>query len=301
MTTENKRLTRIAPTPSGYLHRGNGYAFLLTWLWAKTAGADLLLRIDDADRARFRIEYLEDIFICLDLLDIDYQIGPTGPTDFEAQWSQRFRDDLYQQALGKLKEADLLYACSCSRRDYPTNAAYPCICLERQGPLDQKEVSWRLKTPARLRPILQNFQGKTRAYPISDALKYAILRRKNGAAAYQLTSVCDDHYFGVSHIVRGADLFESSIFQLYLSNLLYPNSKSWKMHHHPLITEVDGRKLSKSQQSPPLREILEHPSSRSAFFTAFGNWLGLSEHLDSPRDLKAALPENFRLPQAEMK
>ncbi|MEM6770864.1 MAG: glutamate--tRNA ligase family protein, partial [Bacteroidota bacterium] len=92
---------RIAPTPSGYLHQGNLANFLLNTKLA--GGADLLLRIDDLDRARFRQEYLEDIFRCVRKLGLPINEGPTGAKDFARLWSQEHRMDHYANALNSLR------------------------------------------------------------------------------------------------------------------------------------------------------------------------------------------------------
>ena len=104
--------TRLAPTPSGYLHRGNLFSFALTWLLARKDGLQILLRIDDMDRARFRPEYLEDIFRSLDSLGINYDEGPSGPDDFHSRWSQMHRRELYDYALSQMRQDQLLFACT---------------------------------------------------------------------------------------------------------------------------------------------------------------------------------------------
>jgi glutamyl-tRNA synthetase len=83
--------TRIAPTPSGYLHLGNAYSFLLTKALAKKHGAKILLRIDDLDRDRYRPEYVEDIFATLDFLEIKIDQGPKNSKEMESTWSQVHR------------------------------------------------------------------------------------------------------------------------------------------------------------------------------------------------------------------
>ena len=81
-------VSRLAPTPSGYLHLGNAVNFVLTWLLTRQAGGVLHLRIDDLDRARLRPAYLENIFRVIDWLGLDYDHGPTGPDDFLRHHSQ---------------------------------------------------------------------------------------------------------------------------------------------------------------------------------------------------------------------
>ena len=98
--------TRLAPTPSGLLHPGNGVSFLVTWALARAAGGWILLRVDDLDGDRYRPEYLEDIFRTIDWLGIDYDAGPKNIADFEQHWSQHLRIPQYNDYLHQLREKD---------------------------------------------------------------------------------------------------------------------------------------------------------------------------------------------------
>jgi glutamyl-tRNA synthetase len=111
--------TRIAPTPSGFLHAGNAVNFLITHELARAARGTLLLRIDDLDAERARPEYLDDIFRSLEWLGIDWDEGPTGPEDFLRNWSQRSRIERYSELLLGLRKGGHLYACECSRKAVP--------------------------------------------------------------------------------------------------------------------------------------------------------------------------------------
>ena len=95
--------TRIAPTPSGLLHEGNGTSFILTYALARAHQGQVVLRIDDLDAERMRLEYLDDIFRTLDWLGIDWDEGPSSVADFQLNWSQHHRLDLYQNILEKLR------------------------------------------------------------------------------------------------------------------------------------------------------------------------------------------------------
>ncbi len=140
--------TRIAPTPSGWLHPGNGISFLFTWALARSQGAGIWLRIDDLDTERSRPEYIEDIFRTIDWLGIDYDQGPTGPDDFNKRFSQHLRLDLYQNNLDILRNKGYLYACSCSRkaiRDLSGSSVYPGICRDKGLDMDGAGVAWRVR------------------------------------------------------------------------------------------------------------------------------------------------------------
>src|SRR3569833_164758 len=107
--------TRLAPTPSGYLHLGNVFSFLQTIRLAAHTGARLFLRIDDLDRERADVRYVQDVFDTLDLLGVTWDEGPRGVADFEAVWSQVHRMGLYRSALEDLRQRGVLFACNCSR------------------------------------------------------------------------------------------------------------------------------------------------------------------------------------------
>ena len=96
-------ISRIAPTPSGYLHLGNAFNFLFTWLVCKKLNGKLSLRIDDLDQARMRSEYLEDIFRTIDWLGISIDEGPSGPDDHLSNYSQVHRLALYEEAIQGIK------------------------------------------------------------------------------------------------------------------------------------------------------------------------------------------------------
>ena len=78
--------TRFAPTPSGFLHWGNAFSFVLTWLYARKHGGEILLRIDDLDSLRKRPEHVQDVFRSLEWLELDFDLGPSGPDEFEAKY-----------------------------------------------------------------------------------------------------------------------------------------------------------------------------------------------------------------------
>src|SRR5580700_2367777 len=141
--------TRIAPTPSGYLHLGNVLSFALTAGLARRSGASILLRIDDLDRDRLNREYVEDIFETLNFLGIPWDEGPRDVGEFERAWSQVHRLGMYGEALERLRMSGKVFACDCSRskilRESP-EGVYLGICREKGMSLDTEGCSWRVKT-----------------------------------------------------------------------------------------------------------------------------------------------------------
>src|SRR5690606_8710969 len=139
--------TRIAPTPSGYLHLGNVFSFAVTAALAEQSGAQILLRIDDLDRERVKHEYVEHIFETLMYLGLPWHEGPEDYRDYEITYSQRCRMRVYQAALQQLRDSGLVFACDCSRttllRSHP-EASYTGACRHRGLPLDHLGYNWRI-------------------------------------------------------------------------------------------------------------------------------------------------------------
>jgi glutamyl/glutaminyl-tRNA synthetase len=137
--------TRIAPTPSGYLHLGNALSFALTAALACKAGAKVLLRIDDLDQQRVNNDYVQDIFDTLNFLNIPWDEGPRDVADYKAIWSQLHRMDLYKDALDQLADQRDVFACKCSRAQLK-DGIYPGTCRNRSLPLNTPDTAWRLYT-----------------------------------------------------------------------------------------------------------------------------------------------------------
>lgn len=262
-------ITRLAPTPSGFLHTGNVFNFLLNWHWARHNRGMVLLRIDDADAARKRPEYVEDIFRVLDWMGIDWDTGPSGPDDFEKNWSQQHRKELYNGILHELDTKKLLYACTCSRTQL---AATACGCKEKKFRLDTPEAAWRMDTNGEVVSFNDKAIGNVKHYlPLQNSF---VVRKKDGMAAYQLASLADDRYYGVTHIGRGEDLLPSTAMQLFIDGQL---SKSYLIDcsfwHHPLITGDQGSKLSKSAGELG-RSIMQY-IKKEQLIASFEKWIGL--------------------------
>ena len=144
----NQKITsRIAPTPSGFLHAGNVYNFLLTYLFTRAFDGILYLRIDDYDLPRYRRQYVENIFRVLDMLGIDFDGGPGGVGEFEAKFSSKFRLGAYQNALKTLEQKGVCYACKCSHsmKSSFKNGIYARVCAEKNLKFQKDETAMRLR------------------------------------------------------------------------------------------------------------------------------------------------------------
>ncbi|NJB84376.1 glutamyl/glutaminyl-tRNA synthetase [Lewinella marina] len=230
-------MVRIAPTPSGYLHLGNAANFAANALLA--AGGRLLLRIDDLDRARFRPEYLQDVFDVLHWLEIEWTDGPRDATDFQAHWSQEYRMPLYREALDRLSASERIFACPCSRREL-ADGTHVHGCLKREVDMISGGIAWRMDT---------------RGTALHDTMPWFAVRKKDGRPSYQLACTVDDQYYGIRACARGADLLPSTEAQALVSDLLgyAPLRERIRFVHHPLLTE-GGEKISKSRGARSVRE-----------------------------------------------
>lgn len=257
--------TRIAPTPSGYLHAGNAVNFLLTAAVAERVGARMRLRIDDLDAERMRSVYVDDIFTSLRWLGIAWQEGPRDRHDHERRCSQLLRLPRYQEALDLLKEQGDLYACTCSRAELKRGA---CACRTKAIGFNAPEAAWRLRLPAdglvRLVPLFGTERWLSPAMHLPDP----VVRQRGelgGRPAYQIASLLDDVDHGITHIVRGMDLLPSTLCQLHLAERLGLESfLRVRFVHHPLLTDARGAKLSKSDGAQALKVMREAGHSPDA-------------------------------------
>ena len=247
--------SRIAPTPSGYLHLGNAVNFLLTWLATRSANGVLKLRIDDADSERTRPSYIEDIYRQLDWLGISWDEGPNGPDDFQKNYSQLLRVERYREVLADLRLSAHLFSCVCSRRQIRQRSRtglYPGTCRSRTTRL-AGACSVRVHVPA---PTEIAVNGSRVA--LCQVMGDFVLWRKDDLPAYQLASLVDDLDDRINLIVRGEDLIASTAAQLFLAEKLRAEGfLRAALLHHRLIADNRGRKLSKSDNSLSLKAMRE--------------------------------------------
>jgi len=253
--------TRLAPTPSGYLHAGNAINFLITARLAQATGARVLLRIDDLDAERMRPEYVEDIFRSLEWLGIAWDEGPSGPENFLQKWSQQLRLARYHELADALRPQGVLYACDCSRSKLRTEAIkgrYAGTCRTRGLDLDGPDRAWRLDLGAELPVQVPSCIGASTEVDLARSMGDPILRQRNGRPAYQLASLADDVDFATTFIVRGMDLLPSSACQLHCAELLgFKSFQQVCFVHHALVNDDAGNKLSKSAGASSLKAMRE--------------------------------------------
>jgi glutamyl-tRNA synthetase len=284
--------TRIAPTPSGYLHLGNIYSFVLTATLAQRHGARILLRIDDLDRQRAQPAYIQDIFDTLNFLEIPWHEGPRNADEFEREYSQVHRMELYLAALAELREKQALFACDCSRskiQQADATGAYTGHCRTRGVPFDAAEVNWRLRTDNEAPQTVRTL-GEPIVAELPQEQYDFVVRKKDEDAAYQLASVLDDEHFGVDLIVRGMDLWASTLAQLYLARVLGREKYTeTTFYHHSLITGPGGDKLSKSAGATSIQYLRKEGRSAADVYTLLAGQVGIVELVNSWKELGAKL------------
>jgi glutamyl-tRNA synthetase len=293
MEIQSFRRTRIAPTPSGYLHLGNVLSFALTAGLARRSGASILLRIDDLDRERISGEYVEDIFETLNFLGIPWDEGPRDAGEYERVWSQVHRLGMYREALERLRERGKVFACDCSRskilRESP-EGVYPGTCREKGMSLDREGCSWRVRTKgaglggAGLRDVAEA--------GLPAEMTEFVVRKKDGYPAYQLTSVIDDLYFGVDFAVRGDDLLASTAAQRWLAGELgFDEFRRIRFYHHLLLMESGGEKMSKSAEATSVRYLRRQGLKRAEIYSMILQRLGSDGAAGSWEELAEQLPK----------
>ncbi len=268
--------SRIAPTPSGFLHVGNALNFLLTSAIVQEGGGELRLRIDDLDAPRIRPEYLEDIFETLSWLDIRYQQGPTDAADHVAKFRQELRLPVYHSLLNQLAVSGHLFACNCSRKALlavSPDGQYSGTCRFKNIPLDTPDVSWRLITPQNKAIQFGDTLMGDVSINLYQQARDMIVRRRDGLPAYHMASLADDMGYGINTIVRGEDLLLSTAVQLYLAELLELDPfLQTTFYHHPLLVDGSGQKISKSAGSASIRAMRRAGVPWDAFLEQFSNW-----------------------------
>jgi len=231
---------RFAPTPSGYLHFGSLIAALASYLDARAMGGRWLLRMEDLDPPREMPGAQDAIVQALEAYGFEWD----GPMQRQSE-----RHSVYEEMIERLLREGLAYPCLCSRKQleaYP--GPYPGFCRDARQPLENAAI--RLRVPSLEYRFTDRVQGEF-AQHLSREVGDFVIRRRDGLIAYQLAVVLDDAWQGVTDVVRGADLLDSTPRQLYLQELL--GLPQPRYLHVPLIIQPDGHKLGKRHRSPPLQ------------------------------------------------
>jgi glutamyl-Q tRNA(Asp) synthetase len=225
---------RFAPSPPGPLHFGSLLAALGSFLDARAHGGVWRVRMEDLDRARVIPGCAAQMRHTLEAFGLHWD----GAIDYQSA-----RGVHYEQALAQLRAAGLTFECSCSRRERADEGGYPGTC--RTGPRGAGPTATRFRVAARTVAFRDRVQGACE-FDLA-ARGDVIVRRRDGVCAYQLAVVVDDAAQGVTDVVRGADLLDSTPWQIALQEAL--GLPAVRYAHLPLVTEPDGTKLAKSRRA----------------------------------------------------
>jgi glutamyl-tRNA synthetase len=244
---------RLAPSPTGAQHVGNARTFLLAWLSARARHGTIAFRMEDIDSPRVKPWAAQQAIDDLRWLGLDWDFGPDvgGP---RGPYVQTQRRHFYSDALERLKAADLVYPCTCSRSDVEAAAsaphvghegpAYPGTCAHRRATdaasLAGRPFCWRFRFRG-----TDSFVDLVRG-PQTQSLEELgdfVIARSDGTPAYQLAVVLDDEAMGVTEVVRGDDLVPSTFRQRAIVRTFGFESPTYA--HVPLVVGPDGRRLAK--------------------------------------------------------
>jgi glutamyl-Q tRNA(Asp) synthetase len=255
---------RFAPSPTGYLHIGHAASVWFTWDHANRNPENFIVRIEDIDSTRCRPEFEQAIYEDLRWLGVDW-VQPVR------RQSDHFAD--YRKALQKLDDMELTYPCFCTRKDIaeeisrspsaphgPEGPLYPGTCRRLSAPEIEDKIAQGLpyairldvaKAAAMTGPLRWHDRGSGWQEAHPESLGDAVLARKDTPASYHLCVTHDDALQGITLVTRGQDLFHATHLHRLLQALL--NLPAPDYHHHPLLTDHNGSKFSKRNNSLALR------------------------------------------------
>jgi len=245
---------RFAPSPTGPLHFGSLVAALGSCLEARSRGGEWLLRIEDVDEPRCPWPVAEDILRTLAACGFAW--------DGEVTWQSR-RKERYRELLDHLQSIGRVYPCACTRREMADSQlaadgahVYPGTCRDGLPP-GRAARAWRLRIDDVNVGFDDALQGRIEQQVARDVGDFVLLRA-DGYFAYQLAVVADDADQGITHVVRGADLIDSTARQIFLQRCLGVPTPAYA--HLPVVVNAAGEKLSKQTLAPPIDAVAPAPS-----------------------------------------
>jgi glutamyl-tRNA synthetase len=267
---------RFAPSPTGPLHVGNLRTALLAWLFARSSGSTFLVRVEDLDRAAAREHHVRAHLADLTALGLDWDGEVVRQSD---------RFDRYEVALDRLAADGLLYPCYCSRREVlaavsaphgpQPGGAYPGTCRDLT-PRDRaareaggRRPAWRVRAGDERVEVVDRLHGGFDAV-VDDF----VVRRADGAPAYQLAVVVDDADQRVGEVVRGDDLLDSTPRQAWLGRRLELPIPTYA--HVPLVLGADGERLAKRHGAVTLSDLAAAGASPVSVLSSMAVSLGLA-------------------------
>lgn len=274
---------RLAPSPTGWLHRGHAATFLVAQRRAREAGGALILRVEDLDRERCKSVYAAGLIEDLRWIGLEWREGPDvggshGP------YCQSERLPLYRKAWRQLAASGLIYPCTCSRRDVERalgaphvgehEPVYPGTCRPAvPTPVLDSEpagANWRFRVPEGETVRFVDGQAGPQEFRAGHDFGDFIVWRRDDVPAYQLAVVVDDTLMRISEVVRGADLLASTAQQILLYRALGYTPPAF--YHCPLVTDVAGKRLAKREGAHSLRALREAKVDPVTLLEAVNRW-----------------------------
>lgn len=260
---------RIAPTPTGRLHSGHAATFWKAQERARDRGGQLLLRIEDIDKARCKPEFVAGCIEDLKWFGFSWDEGPDLPNSLHAPYYQSQRIPHYREALDRLISIGAAYRCHCSRKDIEQavrapHAAddeiiYPGTCRPphrtKTSPPAKQQYCWRFKVPDGVRVGFEDGRKGPCDFVSGTDFGDFVLWRADEVPSYQLAVVVDDHMMRITEVVRGEDLLVSTARQLLLYDALQWEAPAF--FHCPLMMDEQGNRLAKRHQSLSLQALRE--------------------------------------------
>ncbi|MGM9529682.1 MAG: tRNA glutamyl-Q(34) synthetase GluQRS [Phascolarctobacterium sp.] len=297
---------RFAPTPSGFLHLGNVFCSLLAWLYAKSSGGKIILRIEDLDPQRCTRENADQLARDLEWLGLTWDEGAYASPDSE-RYFQSKRSDIYEHYFIQLEQQELVYPCFCSRAELHAAEAphlsdgrvlYAGTCrhltaAEREAKAQKRAPAYRLRVENKPISFVDGHYGE-QGYNLAEESGDFIVRRSDGVFAYQLAVTIDDALMGITQVVRGCDLLSSTPMQLYIYRLLGFTPPAFC--HIPLLVDATGRRLSKRDgdlEIAALRKAYGSPEPLIGFLAYLAGQIDKPEPLHVSDLLPLFKPENI--------
>ena len=241
---------RFAPSPTGPLHFGSLITAIASYCDIKARGGEWLIRIEDTDRPRIQAGATQQIIDTL---------AAFGLESDRLIVYQQDRLDLYEQALARLAAQQHTYACGCTRKLLQGQQPYLGTC--REAHLDLAGHAIRLKVPDEKRCFTDRIQAQ-QCENLQHSIGDFVLKRRDGIISYQLAVVVDDAAQGVTDVIRGADLLDNTLRQIWLGQCL--GLPTLRYAHVPLAMNTTGQKLSKQNLAQPLDPQQAHTLIRQA-------------------------------------
>ena len=275
------RITRLAPSPTGALHLGNARTFVVNWVLARRYGWKVVLRIEDLDGPRVKQGADAQLIEDLSWLGLDCDEGPIYQSD---------RLAFYRSGIAQLIARGDAYPCICSRKEASAaasaphaedgSAVYPGTCrgkyqsqsvaLETTG----KPAALRFRVPDRSLTFQDSFTGP-QYFNLSKDLGDFVIAKADGTPAYQLAVVMDDAAMGVSDVVRGQDLLDSTPRQILLYEALGLTEQVPDYYHLPLVVGTDGRRLAKRHGDTRLSYYRQRGVTPQRVTALLARWCGI--------------------------